>query len=363
MSHDPRSVEILVVDDSALARQRLREAIELEPSFRVSMAGDPYEAVDLLRDSVPAAIVLDVDMPRMDGLTFLRKLMRQHPLPVILCTDHPQRGLAGLELGAVEVIAKPHWSDPGDLAAWGQHLRTSLLDALAARARDESRAAAATAAGPGPEPRLSADVILPPRRFSQAGVPAARLIVVGASTGGVQAIARLLADFPEDAPGMLIVQHMPEVFTAAFASRLDCDPKIELKVTEAKPFDTIRPGHALVAPGHAHLVVRRSPGGYRIELADGPPVNRHRPSVDVLFRSAAQAAGPRACGILLTGMGDDGASGLLELREAGSWTIAQDEATSVVFGMPREAIRRGAARQVLSLDRIAPAVATWYRTS
>ena len=357
MSHEPRSVEILVVDDSLVARNRIREAIEAEPSFRVSTAGDPYEAVDLLRDSVPAAIVLDVDMPRMDGLTFLRKLMRQHPLPVILCTDNPKRGLAGLELGAVEVIAKPIWADPGELAAWGRHLRTSLIDVLAARSRDESPAES------GPEPRLSADAILPPRRFSQAGSPAARLILIGASTGGIQAIPRLLADMPADAPGMVIVQHLPGNFTASFASRLDCDPKIELKVTEARSHDPIRPGHVLVAPGHAHALIRRSVGGYRIELADGPPVSRFRPSVDVLFRSAAQAAGPRACGILLTGMLDDGAAGLLELRESGAWTIAQDEATSLVFGMPFQAIRRGAARQVLALDRIAPAVATWYRTT
>jgi two-component system chemotaxis response regulator CheB len=351
MSKDSKAVEILVVDDSAVVRQALRAIIEKESGFRVQIACDPFEAVSVMAKAAPAAIVLDVDMPRMDGLTFLRKLMRQHPIPVILCTDHPERGLTGLQLGAVEVIAKPDWNDSHRLDAWGAKLRESLRSALAIPAQDDPH--------PGPAPRHDAEVILPRRPYSSRGAPAGRIIAIGASTGGVQAIGQLLADFPPETPGIVIVQHMPGGFTAAFAARLDSDPKIALKVIEAGPNELIRPGVALIVPGGAHGLVRRSGTGYRVELVNGPPVSRHRPSVDVLFRSTAQAAGPNAAGVILTGMGDDGALGLRELHDAGGWTIAQDEATSVVFGMPREAIRRGAVRQVHPLDRIAGALVAW----
>jgi two-component system chemotaxis response regulator CheB len=347
-----RPVTVLVVDDSALVRAALREIIEADPSFHVTLAGDPYEAVAQMSKLAPAAIVLDIDMPRMDGLTFLRKLMRQHPLPVLLCTDHPERGLTGLELGARELIAKPDWEDAEGLAAWGERLREGLRSAIGLEpARGGPHRMA--------EPRHSADVVLPPRVFSPQGAPAERIIVVGASTGGVQAIARLLAELPRDTPALVIVQHMPATFTAAFAERLDRDPKIALEVLEARSGEVLRSGLALIVPGNRHGLVCRSGSGYRVELVEGPLVSRHRPSVDVLFRSTAQAAGPRAIGILLTGMGDDGAQGLLELREAGAWTIAQDEATCVVFGMPGEAVRRGAARHVLALDRVASFVSAW----
>ena len=349
-----KPVDILVVDDSALVRQALRAIIEHDEGFRVLLAGDPFEAVEVMARSAPAAIVLDVDMPRMDGLTFLKKLMRQHPLPVIFCTDHPERGLTGLELGAVEVIAKPDWSQADDLSAWGMKLRESLRIALGGLARGESR--------PTTAPRHDADVVLPRRPYSARGAPTERFIAIGASTGGVQAIARLLADFPRETPGIVIVQHMPGGFTAAFAERLDRDPKIAMDVVEAGPNHPIRAGVALIVPGRSHGLVRRVGAGFRVELADGPPVSRHRPSVDVLFRSTAQAAGPRAAGVILTGMLDDGAQGLLEMHDAGSLTIAQDEASSTVFGMPREAIRRGAARHVLPLDRIAAAVLKWSST-
>ncbi|MBX6312527.1 MAG: chemotaxis-specific protein-glutamate methyltransferase CheB [Isosphaeraceae bacterium] len=348
----PRTFDILVVDDSEVVRQMLRAIIEEEPAFRVLVAGDPYEAVALMSRTAPAAIVLDIDMPRMDGLTFLRKLMRQHPLPVLLCTDHVQRGLSGLELGALEVLGKPDWGEPHGLVAWGARLREGLRDAVGlSRDREESSRSS--------EARHSADVILPRMPYAPRGAGGERLIAIGASTGGIQAIKRLLAGLPPQGPGVVIVQHMPRGFTAAFADRLNKDGEIPLPVIEARPNELIRPGMALVVPGHAHGLVRRVGGGYRVELVDGPPVCRHRPSVDVLFRSVAQAAGPWAAGVLLTGMGDDGARGLLEMHEAGAWTIAQDEATSIVFGMPREAIRRGAARQVLPLDRIPAALARW----
>ena len=352
----PSRRDVLVVDDSALARQALKAIIEEDPAFRVAFAGDPYEAVESLARSAPAAIVLDVEMPRMDGLTFLKKLMRQHPLPVLVCTDHVQRGLAALDLRALEVIAKPNWDDDAGLARWGAHLRESLR--------------LATGLPPIPEGLRPAGLlrdpiapVLPHQPYQARGAPAGRVVAIGASTGGVQAIQNLLADFPADSPGIVIVQHIPANFNTAFAERLDRDPAIAMKVAEAKPNEPIRPGVALVVPGGIHGLLRRAGAGYRIELVDGPKISGFCPSVDVLFRSAAQAAGPRVAGVLLTGMLCDGAHGLADVREAGGWTIAQDQATSVVFGMPGEAIRRGAARQVLPLDRIAAAVMAWSKGS
>jgi two-component system, chemotaxis family, protein-glutamate methylesterase/glutaminase len=351
---------VLIVDDSAVARQALKAIVEVEQGFVALLASDPYEAVEVMKRTVPAAIVLDVNMPRMDGLTFLRKLMRQHPLPVLLCTDHPVRALEGLEIGAIEVIPKPRWEDPSERAAWGDRLRESLHLAIAAAASGKGSGPALMDAIPrlSSQPRQGADAVLPPLKLPLRGLPPDRdrIIAVGVSTGGVQAIGRLLAGFPKDAPGIVVVQHMPGGFTAALAERLDRDPTIPLEVAEARHGEPVRRGRALIVPGgDRHGVVRRVGLGYRIELVDGPPVSRFRPSVDVLFRSTAQAAGDRAVGVILTGMLDDGAQGLLEMSQAGSWTIAQDRATSTVFGMNAEAIRRGAARQVLPLDRIADA--------
>ena len=354
----PRSIDVLVVDDSAVVRQALREIIETHPAFHVLVAADPYEAVAVMGKTVPRAIVLDVDMPRMDGLTFLRKLMRQHPLPVILVTDHPARGVAALELGALEVIAKPEWRDPSGLATWAEGLRESLRLAVGRHDPRASEKEPRIAA----EPRHGADAIIARRPYSPHATPLPPLIAIGASTGGVQAIARLLAHLPKSLPGIVVVQHMPGGFTAAFAERLEQDARISLEVREAKSGDRVQPGVVLIVPGHCHGLVRRAPTSAWVELVDGPPVCRHRPSVEVLFRSVAQSAGPRACGVLLTGMGDDGAGSLVELKEAGGMTIAQDESTSVVFGMPKEAIRRGAARQVLSLDRIPAALVAWAQT-
>jgi two-component system chemotaxis response regulator CheB len=344
----------MVVDDSAVVRQRLKEVIESDQRFRVVLAADPYEAVALLSKSVPGVILLDVEMPRMDGLTFLRKLMRQHPMPVVLCTDQAERAVTALEMGAIEVIAKPDWRDPARMASWGHNLLESIRNAARAGRlpiHDDK---------PSPtDPRHSADAVLPKHPYVPRPGVAERVIAVGVSTGGVQAVQKLLSDFPADAPGIVIVQHMPPDFTAAFANRLSNDPKIALEVAEAKHHDPVRQGRALVIPGDVHGLIRRTGSGYRVELADGPPVCRHRPSVEVLFRSAAQAAGPHAAGVIMTGMGDDGAGGLLEMREAGAMTVAQNEATCVVFGMPREAIRRGAAKFVHPLDRIAASVMGW----
>ncbi len=351
-------IEVLVVDDSAVIRQRHKQIIETDPRFRVILAADPYEAVAILAKSVPGVILLDVEMPRMDGLTFLKKLMRQHPLPVVLCTDVAERAVIALEMGALEVIKKPDWRDPAKLAEWSKGLLESIRNAArAGRLPLREDKASGTAA----DARQSADAVLARHSFvARSGAGAnERILAVGVSTGGVQAVQKLLTGFPKDAPGIVIVQHMPPEFTGAFATRLNNDPGIPMEVAEAKHHDVIRQGRALVIPGDIHGLIQRTGSGYRVELREGPPVCRHRPSVEVLFRSAAQAAGPNAAGVILTGMGDDGAGGLLEMREAGALTIAQDEATSVVFGMPREAIRRGAAKFVTPLDRIAAAVMGW----
>jgi two-component system chemotaxis response regulator CheB len=352
-------IEVLVVDDSALVRQKLKAIIETVPSFRVVLAADPYEAVAVLSKSVPGVIVLDVEMPRMDGLTFLRKLMRQHPLPVVLCTAQAERAVTALEMGAIEVIAKPDWNNAGRLADWSQNLLESIRSAARAGrlAFRDDRPATAT------DPRHSADVILPKVPYAPRAGPSERIIVLGVSTGGVQALQQLLVGFPASTPGIVMVQHMPADFTTAFANRLHNDPRIDMEVVEARQHEPVRSGRALLIPGDVHGVIRRSGTGYRVELVEGPPVCRHRPSVEVLFRSAAQAAGPSAAGVIMTGMGDDGATGLLEMRESGSLTVAQNEATCIVFGMPREAIRRGAAKLITPLDSIAPTILAWVASS
>jgi two-component system chemotaxis response regulator CheB len=352
-------LEVLVVDDSALVRQRLKAIIESDREFHVVLAADPYEAVEMLKKSVPALIVLDVEMPRMDGLTFLKKLMRQHPMPVVLCTAQADRAVTALEMGALEVIAKPDWNNSARLSDWSQSLLESIRNAARAGRLPfrEDRPSSTT------DPRHTADVILPKLAYApRAGVDE-RIIVCGVSTGGVQALQQLLAAFPSTAPAMVIVQHMPPTFTTEFAKRLHNDPRIEIEVAEARQHEPLRAGRALLIPGDIHGLVRRSGNGYRVELVEGPPVCRHRPSVEVLFRSTAQAAGPHAAGVIMTGMGDDGAGGLLEMREAGALTIAQNEATCVVFGMPREAIRRGAAKFVTPLDSVAPTIMAWHASS
>jgi two-component system chemotaxis response regulator CheB len=304
-------------------------------------------------------IVLDVEMPRMDGLTFLRKLMRQHPLPVVLCTAQAERAVTALEMGAIEVISKPDWNNPSRMAEWSQNLLESIRNAARAGRlpfRDD-RPTAST------DPRHSADVILPKAAYSPRAGQSERIVVVGVSTGGVQALQQLLPGFPANAPGIVIVQHMPPDFISAFANRLSNDPRIEMEVALARQHEPVHTGRVLVVPGDFHGVIRRAGMGYRIELVEGPPVCRHRPSVEVLFRSAAQAAGPNAAGVIMTGMADDGAGGLLEMREAGSCTIAQNEATCAVFGMPREAIRRGAAKFITPLESIASTVLAWHASA
>ena len=340
---------VLVVDDSAVVRQALT-AILSAAGMQVEVAADPVIAAEKMRRRRPDALVLDIEMPRVDGLTFLRQVMAgDDPVPAVICSSLAGPGtdvaVQALEEGAVAIITKPRIGLKGFL----EESATRLVDAVrgAAVARVHRR-------GSPVGPRLDAGAVLAPGRPRGLTTTTSKVVAVGASTGGTEAICELLQGMPPDAPGIAIVQHMPELYTGAFARRLDQLCRIEVK--EAEQGDRFAAGRALIAPGNHHLAVRRSGAHYFVEVVEGPPVNRHRPSVDVLFRSAAQAAGPNAVGVLLTGMGDDGARGLLEMRAAGAHTIAQDEATSVVFGMPKEAIALGAACEVQALPRIAAAV-------
>ncbi|WP_439816759.1 protein-glutamate methylesterase/protein-glutamine glutaminase [Zavarzinia sp. CC-PAN008] len=352
-------IRVLVVDDSAAVRQVLSDILNADPLIQVmATAPDPFVAVQRIQAEVPDVIVLDIEMPRMDGLTFLRRIMAQRPIPVVICSSQTEAGsqamVAALEAGAVEVIAKPRVDT-----------RTFLLES-GVRICDAVRAAAGATASVGRrqaarsrpvEKKLTADAVLPPAAPSRVALQRTteRVVCIGASTGGTEALRDVLQALDTDCPGVVIVQHMPEKFTLAFARRLDGLCRIAVK--EAEDGDQVVPGRALIAPGSHHLVLQRLGTQYRVALKQGPLVSRHRPSVDVLFRSAAQAAGPNALGIIMTGMGDDGARGLAEMRKTGARTLAQDEATCVVFGMPGEAIALGAVDRVLPLHAIAGEIA------
>ncbi len=343
-----RKIKVLIVDDSAVVRQTLAKILSSDPHIEVlPPAADPYIAVDRMRDEAPDVITLDVEMPRMDGLTFLQKIMSQHPIPVVMCSSLTEAGsdtaLKALEYGAAEIITKPRMGTQQFL----EESRIAICDAVKAAAQAKPRAISTRARRV--EPKLTADVIM--AKPTKAMITTTeKVIVVGASTGGTEALRVFLESFPHDCPGIVIVQHMPEHFTAAFSKRLDSLCQITVK--EAENNDTVIRGRALIAPGNHHLLLKRSGARYYVELKDGPLVSRHRPSVDVLFRSTARYAGKNAIGVIMTGMGDDGARGMREMRDAGAATIAQDEATSVVFGMPQEAIKHGGVNKVLPLDRI-----------
>ena len=354
-------IKVMIVDDSASIRAGLKALLSTDPEIEViASAADPFEAAERLRSMVPDVMLLDIEMPRMDGLTFLSKIMAQRPLPVVICSSHTEAGsktaMRALELGAAEVIGKPNLGSPRER----QEAQMRVCDAVHAAVQTRPGARGSTPRPMQPGPKHTADVILPPARAHAAKPPqTAPLVAIGASTGGTEALASILRELPPNAPPVVIVQHMPERFTAAFAQRLDGLSRV--RVAEAVTGDQLTSGLVLIAPGDHHLLLRRQGLNYRVEVVEGPYVARHRPSVDVLFRSVAQAAGPNALGILLTGMGDDGARGLLEMRQAGSGTIAQDEATSVVFGMPREALRMGATERALPLGRMANEIVTWGR--
>lgn len=344
-------VRVLIVDDSAVVRRTMSEVLASDPAIEViGTASDPFVAADRISEQVPDVITLDIEMPRMDGLTFLQKIMSQHPIPVVICSSLAEEGaqstLKALEYGAVDIIAKPRIGTKRFLE------ESSVLLCEAVKAAAKARLQLHVPSRPV-EPKLTADAIL--SRPTGAMVETTeKVVVIGASTGGTEALRALLEALPADAPGIVIVQHMPEVFTRAFANRLDTLCQISVK--EAESNDTVIRGRALIAPGNHHLLLKRSGARYFVEIKDGPLVCRHRPSVDVLFRSAARYAGANAVGVILTGMGDDGARGMLEMKEAGAATIAQDEATCVVFGMPNEAIKRGAVDTVLGLPTIPAAI-------
>jgi two-component system chemotaxis response regulator CheB len=344
-------IRVLVVDDSAVVRQTLKEVLSSDPEIDViGTASDPFVAAERIQEEVPDVITLDIEMPRMDGLTFLRKIMSQHPIPVVICSSLAEEGaqstLNALEYGAVDVIAKPRLGAKQFL----EDSRIALCDAVkgAAGARPQLLRPSHKV-----EPKLTADAILSPGARAMVETTE-KVVVIGASTGGTEALKLLLESLPADSPGIVIVQHMPELFTRAFALRLDGLCNITVK--EAETNDSVIRGRALIAPGNHHLLLKRSGARYYVEIKDGPLVCRHRPSVDVLFRSAARYAGRNVVGAILTGMGDDGARGMLEMKQAGAATIAQDESTCVVFGMPKEAIRLGGVDRVLPLETIAGAI-------
>lgn len=348
-----KKIRVLVVDDSATVRQTMKEVLESDPAITViATASDPFVAAERIKHEVPDVITLDVEMPRMDGLTFLEKLMSQCPVPVVICSTlterNSQTALAALEKGAVEIVTKPKLGTKQFL----EESRIHLCDVVKSAAQVPVRKLRPAARPLTVAPKLTADAVLA-RPPSQAMIQTTeKVVAVGASTGGTEALRVLLEALPVTSPGIVIVQHMPEKFTASFADRLNQLCRITVK--EAADGDSVLPGQALIAPGNRHLLLKRSGARYFVEVRDGPLVSRHRPSVDVLFRSAARYAGGNAIGVILTGMGDDGARGLREMRDAGAYTIAQDEHTCIVFGMPAEAIKAGGVDRVLPLPLIAP---------
>jgi two-component system chemotaxis response regulator CheB len=348
-----KKVKVLIVDDSASVRQVLKEILESDPEIEVmGVASDPYMAVERIKKETPDVITLDIEMPRMDGLTFLDKIMSQHPIPVVICSTLAGTGsdsaFAALEKGAVDIITKPKLG----AKEFFEESRVRICDVVksAARARlpkDRPRALPVA-------PKLTADAMLAKPESHALIRTTEKVVAVGASTGGTEALREFLEAMPLDAPGIVVVQHMPEEFTARFSQRLDKTCRITVK--EAQDNDSVIRGQALIAHGNRHLLLKRSGARYYVEVKEGPLVSRHRPSVDVLFRSAARYGGRNVVGVIMTGMGDDGAKGMLEMKEAGAYNIAQNEATCVVFGMPAEAIKAGGVDKVMPLAAIAPEV-------
>lgn len=342
-------ITVLVIDDSALIRKLLTEIINKEPDMEVvGVAPDPLVAREMIRELNPDVLTLDVEMPRMDGIDFLEKLMRLRPMPVVMVSTLTEKGsditFRALELGAVDFVSKPKLGIAEGLKEYAGEITNKIRIAKAARIKKNTTLAE--------KPSVSADAVLP--ALSNRIASTEKLIIVGASTGGTEALKDFLVQLPPDSPGILITQHMPEGFTKSFANRLNGLCKIS--VTEARGGERVLPGHAFIAPGHSHLLLKRSGANYVTELSQAEPVSRHRPSVDVLFRSAANCAGKNAIGVIMTGMGRDGAAGMLEMHDAGAYTYAQDEASCVVFGMPKEAIAAGGVDEIVPLKDMARCV-------
>lgn len=339
----------MIVDDSAVVRQALMQILQSDPMLEVmGTASDPFQAAEKIKNEVPDVITLDVEMPRMDGLAFLKRIMSQHPMAVVVISSLTDAGtetaMKALEYGAVEVLTKPRIDSN---QTW-EESKIKICDVVKAAGLSRVRRRSTLAAVP---PKLNADAVLKQSTSTSMIQTTEKVIAVGASTGGTEALLQFLQSLPIDCPGILVVQHMPEQFTKSFANRLDA--LCQIKVKEAENGDAVLRGRALIAPGNKHMLLKRSGARYYVEIVDGPLVNRHRPSVDVLFRSTAKFAGRNSTGIIMTGMGNDGAQGLLEMKQAGAKTIAQDERSCVVFGMPKEAIKLNAADKVLPLDQIA----------
>ena len=373
-----QKIRVLVVDDSAVVRQSLSAILEADPEIEVmGTAADPIIAVKKIQQEVPDVITLDIEMPRMDGLTFLRKIMAQRPIPVVVISSLTTRGteaaMKALEYGASEVIGKPSMNPD----VFFQESHIMLCDAVKAAAQskikrvtanDIKERAAQTAPAPAPiplsaraqiqkptpfgpvQPKYTADAILEKSNPSDIVIPTEKIIVIGSSTGGTEAIRTLLSSMPSDMPGIAIVQHMPEGFTRSFSNSLNQISRLNVK--EAENGDKLFKGRVLIAPGNKHMLLKRIGKEYFVEVKEGPLVNRHRPSVDVLFRSAARYAGSNAIGVILTGMGNDGARGMKEMHDAGARTIAQDEQSCVVYGMPKEAVKTGGVDDIVNLSKI-----------
>jgi two-component system, chemotaxis family, protein-glutamate methylesterase/glutaminase len=355
-------IKVLIVDDSAIVRQVIAQALSTDAEIEViGAASDPIFAIQRMKLQWPDVLVIDIEMPRMDGITFLKKIMAQRPTPVVICSSLAEEGaqatFEALSAGAISIITKPKIGVKSFLEDASNDIVQSVRSAARANMRALPGGVSAVAAAP--QPKLTADVML-----SAAGDRALvrttdQVVVIGTSTGGTQALEAVLTRLPATCLGIVIVQHMPEKFTAMFAERLNGICQIEVR--EAANGDRVLPGLALIAPGGQHMMLKRNGAQYVVEVADGPLVNRHKPSVDVLFRSAAKYAGGNALGIIMTGMGDDGARGLKEMHDAGAKTIAQDEASCVIFGMPKEAIKLDAVDQTMALDQIPAAIVGFSR--
>ena len=347
--NEKRKIKALIIDDSAVMRQMLTGILHEDPDIQVvGTAANPLIAREKIKVLKPDVLTLDVEMPGMDGITFLEKLMRLHPLPVVMVSSHTEKGAAAtlraLDLGAVDFVTKPQ-------GGVREGMNRELMDEIRRKVRAAAGAHVRTAPpAANTKPRIATFSFA--SLFCREGI-----IVIGASAGGTQAIAEILVKLPQHTPGIAIVQHMPPKFTASFAERLNA--QCDLDVREAKSGDRLKPGVALVAPGGYHMGIMRAGGGYAVRIYLDEPVNRHRPSVDVLFESTALVAGADALGIILTGMGNDGARGLHAMKSAGAHTIAQDEKSSVIFGMPEQAIRQGAVCEIVSLERIAERIMEW----
>jgi two-component system chemotaxis response regulator CheB len=353
--------KVLIVDDSAVVRQVITGMLADDASIEVmGAASDPLRAMEMMKKQWPDVIVLDVEMPRMDGITFLKQIMHERPTPVVICSTLTEKGakttIEALGAGAVAIITKPKLG----LKQFLNDSSDDLLSAIKSAARaNVKRLALKAAPAPMPTTKLTADAVLAPASGRAMSQTTERVVAIGTSTGGTQALEEVLVTLPRVSPGIVVVQHMPEKFTAAFADRLDKICNVSVK--EAENYDRVIQGRVLIAPGGKHMLLRLSGAQYYVEVVDGPLVNRHRPSVDVLFRSVAKSAGANALGIIMTGMGDDGAAGLFEMRQAGAQTIAQDEQTCVVYGMPKEAVKRGAVERSLPLQSIGKEISQQLR--